>query len=69
MQINKTGSAAQAGLRRGDIIIEFNGERVESIDEVNAEKDKFNAGDEVTIRVFRDGEGELDITFNLDMQE
>lgn len=68
MQINKNGSAAKAGLRRGDIIIAFNGKAVESTDEINSIKDEFNAGDTVTLTVFRDGEGNLDITFALDMQ-
>lgn len=68
MQINKGGSAAKAGLRRGDIIIAFNGKTVESTDEINTIKEEFNAGDEVTLTVFRDGEGNIDITFALDMQ-
>ncbi len=68
MQINKNGSAAKAGLRRGDIIISFNGKTVESTDEINSIKDEFNAGDTVTLTVFRDGEGNIDITFALDMQ-
>ncbi len=68
MQINKSGSAAKAGLRRGDIIIAFNGKTVESTDEINSIKDEFNAGDTVTLTVFRDGEGNIDITFALDMQ-
>ncbi|MBE6571183.1 MAG: PDZ domain-containing protein [Ruminococcaceae bacterium] len=68
MQINKDGSAAKAGLRRGDIIIAFNGKTVESTDEINTIKEDFNAGDKVTLTVFRDGEGNIDITFALDMQ-
>jgi len=68
IQINKNGSAAEAGLRRGDIIIKFNGKTVETTDEINEHKSKFNPGDEVTLTVFRDGDGELDITFKLDMQ-
>ena len=68
MQINKNGSAARAGLRRGDIIVAFNGENVESTEQINAIKEKFNAGDTVTLTVYRDGEGNLDISFALDMQ-
>lgn len=68
MQISKSGSAAKAGLRRGDIIIGFDGTEVSTTNEINDIKDKYKAGDEVTLRVYRDGEGELDITFKLDMQ-
>ena len=68
IQINKNGAAAGAGLRRGDIIVKFNGKKVQTMDELNSQKTKFNPGDEVTITVYRDGEGELDITFKLDMQ-
>ncbi len=68
MQINKNGSAAKAGLRRGDIIIAFNGKTVSSTDEINVIKEEFKAGDTITLTVFRDGEGNLDITFALDMQ-
>lgn len=68
IQIDKTGSAAKAGLRRGDIITEFDGKKVESVDELNAAKQDHSVGDEVTITVYRDGEGKLDITFRLDIQ-
>ena len=68
MQINKSSSAAKAGLRRGDIIVAFNGETVETTEQINEIKENFNAGDRVTLSVFRDGEGNVDISFNLDLQ-
>ena len=67
IQINRNSSAAAAGLRRGDIITSFCGTPVKTAEEINKEKNKYKAGDEVTISVFRDGEGEFDITFKLDI--
>ncbi len=60
-----------AGLSAGDIITQFAGETVESLDDLDAALAKYRAGDEVTIKVFRfnrrltDGEY-VDITFKLD---
>lgn len=69
-QINKNGAAAKAGLRRGDIIIAFEGTEVTTTDEVNEIKNRYKAGDEVTLTVYRDGESEnLEITFKLDVQQ
>lgn len=72
VQINREGSAAKAGLRRGDIITHYNGKEVKTIDEINAAKGSARAGETVTLTVYRDGDdntGEtLDITFKLDAQ-
>ncbi len=69
IQINKNSAAVAAGLRRGDIIIGYNGTTVRTVDELNRAKSKNKAGDEVTLRIFRDGVGESDITFKLDMMQ
>lgn len=69
IQIQNTSSAMSAGLRRGDIIIGFCGDKVTTVDELNRLKSKYRAGDEVTLRIYRDGEGERDITFRLDMMQ
>lgn len=69
IQINKASQAAQAGLRRGDIILEFEGEKVETSDEINVIKDRYKPDDVVTMKVYRDGEGELEITFKLDIKQ
>lgn len=71
VQINKDGSAARAGLRRGDIITAFNGKTVKTVQELNNYKASFKAGDEVTLTVYRDAddtaeEKTFDITFKLD---
>lgn len=72
VQINKDGSAAKAGLRRGDIITAYNGKEVKTITELNTLKASNKAGDEVTITVYRDSDEDLsnktfDLTFKLDM--
>lgn len=73
VQISKGGSASNAGLRRGDIITHYNGQKVETVDDINRLKGSARAGTEVTLTVYRDGDdgkGEtLDITFKLDAQE
>lgn len=66
----KLGSSAQkAGLKRGDIITAFNGQKVATVEEINKLKSAFRAGDEVTLTVYRDPEETIDITFNLDVME
>ncbi len=69
IQILRDSNAAAAGLRRGDIITKYNGEPVKTVNEINQKKSKNRAGDEVTLTVFRDQEGEIDITFKLNAQE
>lgn len=44
----------QAGLRKGDIITEFAGESFSTMAELNKLKDKYKAGDEVELTVYRD---------------
>ena len=50
------GAAQKAGIRRGDIITHFNDERVKSMEELNAKKNKLKAGDTVTMELDRSGE-------------
>ena len=73
VQIDRTSSAANAGLRRGDIITHYNGKAVKTVDDINNYKGSARAGTEVTLTVYRDGEankGEtIDITFKLDAQQ
>lgn len=64
----KPGSASQAaGLKRGDIITGFNGQKVTTVEEINKLKASFKAGDEVTLTVYRDPTEIVDITFKLDV--
>lgn len=55
------GSAAEeAGIRTGDIIIGINDEAVATMEELNAIKNTFKAGDTITLKVNRSGE-DIDI--------
>lgn len=59
------GSAAdEAGVKLADIIVGIEGTAVKTMDELNNIKDKYSAGDTVTITVYRDG-SELDLELTL----
>ena len=72
--IEVSSSSYKAGLGRFDIITDFNGYTIESIDDLNDALSNFKAGDEVSISVFRFdrnfklGKAEV-ITFKLDAIE
>ncbi|HBL83639.1 MAG: hypothetical protein A2Y17_09135 [Clostridiales bacterium GWF2_38_85] len=63
--IEPTGSAYAAGLRRNDIITEFAGDKIESVDDLLNVLNKHEAGDTVTIKVYHNEET-VEITFKLD---
>jgi len=48
--------ASDAGIQRGDVIVEFDGKAVKTVDELNAIKNEKNIGDKVSIKVYRKGE-------------
>ncbi len=51
------GSAAdKSGIKKGDLIIKFDGEVVKTVDEINKLKEKYKAGEAVKMTVYRDGE-------------
>ena len=50
------GSGMRAGVQVGDYVIEFNGQRVYSVDQILAIRRDLHVGDNVIIRVFRNGE-------------
>lgn len=47
-------AAKKAGILRGDIIIECQGEKVKTVAELNAVRDRYKAGDEITLKIIRD---------------
>ena len=53
-----------AGVRKGDCVVAFNGQRVYSTEEILAIRRDLYVGDEVAIRVYRDGEY-LDLTMTM----
>lgn len=71
-QIDKNSSAAKAGLRRGDIITHYNGQKVETVEDINNLKSNNRAGETVKVTVYRENDnsdGEtFDISFKLDAQ-
>ena len=64
--VSEGGAADLAGVRVGDIIIAVNGETITNYDELNSAKDKYKAGDTITLTVTRNGS---DIDFQLTLQE
>ena len=48
--------AEKQGMRAGDVITECNGQTVTSVEDINAIKEGFQAGDVLTFRVYRNGE-------------
>jgi serine protease Do len=53
--VTSGGPAEAAGIRSGDIIVKVDGVVVQSMSELNAQKDKHKAGDTVELTVYRDG--------------
>ena len=52
-----TGKSADlAGIHAGDYIVAFAGEKVSTVEEVHAALRRFSVGDEVIVRVYRNGE-------------
>ena len=49
-------SAEKAGIKAGDLIVAFDGEDVTTMDKLNELKNKHNIGDEVKIKLIRNGE-------------
>ena len=63
-ELQKDGPAKDSDLEVGDVIIEFNGEKIESMSQLNKEKNKCEIGDEITLKVSRNSE-ELEIKITL----
>jgi serine protease Do len=68
-EVSNESAADKSGIKKGDIIIELAGKKVESMSDINSIKNKFKIGDTAKIKVYRDKkEKTLSITFQ-DIQE
>lgn len=54
--VEEGSAAAQAGLRRDDVIVKVDDTEVKTVEDLNAAKKKYSAGDHATLSVYRDGE-------------
>lgn len=50
------GAAQKAGIKAGDVITEFDGKQVKTVEEITELKNKHNIGDTIKIKIFRNGE-------------
>ncbi|EGT0012222.1 trypsin-like serine protease [Clostridium perfringens] len=53
--VQEFSPAEKAGLKIGDLIVEFGGKRVKTLEELNQAKSQYNDGDSVPVEVIRDG--------------
>ncbi len=60
-------AAEKAGIKIGDVIIEADGKKVKTMDELNEVKNSHNIGDEMKIKINRDGQ-EKELTLTLGEQ-
>lgn len=66
-QVFSDSPAEAAGISRGDIIVEFDGQQVTTKQELNDAKNKKSIGDKVKVKVYRGGDyQELEITLSGD---
>ncbi|MBO5409085.1 MAG: trypsin-like peptidase domain-containing protein [Clostridia bacterium] len=66
LELTPYSAAEKAGIKTSDVITEIDGVKIETIDELNTEKEKHKAGDSVTLTVIR---GEDTIKVKLTLQE
>ncbi len=64
--VTEGGAADKAGLKIGDVIVAIQDTEVATTDELNAVKNEYNAGDTITLRVYRAG---TEIAVNVTLEE
>lgn len=63
VSVDEYSAAEKAGLKKGDVITEFDGKKVTNMDELNSIKNSHSIGDTLSLKVTRDGsEKELSLT-------
>ena len=65
--VDDFSAGEKAGIKIGDVIIEADGKKIKTMDELNEIKNKHQIGDELKIKVNRDGQ-EKDLTVVLGEQ-
>lgn len=65
--IDDFSAAEKAGLKPGDVIIEVDGKKIKTMDELTEIKNSHKIGDEIKIKVNREGQ-EKDLTLKLGEQ-
>ena len=60
------GAADLGGIKKGDVIIKFDGQEVKSVDEINAIRDSHGVGDKIAVVVIRNG---AEVTCTIELQE
>jgi len=56
VEVQEDSPASRAAMLVGDVITEFDGQKVTSVQEINEIKNTKEAGDEVVVKVFREGD-------------
>ena len=64
VSVEEFSAAEKAGIQAGDLIIAFDGTEITTMEELNELKNKHNIGDEVKIKLIRNGE-EKEVTLTL----
>jgi serine protease Do len=54
--VRESSTAYEAGVRKGDLIVSANGVKIQSVDQLYAVINGMEAGDEMTLELFREGE-------------
>lgn len=65
MSVSSGSAAEKAGIQQGDVITKINDKEISTIEELNNEKNKFSAGDTVTLTLVRAGQ-EMKVNVTLD---
>ena len=66
ISVTDGGAADQAGLQPADVITGIQGETITTIEELNAIKNEYNAGDTITLTVMRNGQ---ELTVDVTLEE
>jgi serine protease Do len=66
--VEKGGSAELAGIREGDIIVEFDGKKITTVAELNQIKEQHKPGDALTVKIYRT-ETKANVTLTLTLGE